>query len=100
MNAKNGIRSVHPGEILREELDVFEPLENALGVPVNQTTRILNDQPGVNAKLGVVAGTVFWDNVTSLAEPSKDLAAWSGRGRSGPPIAERLKPRQTAALGE
>ena len=53
MNAKNGMRPVHPGEILREELDEFglsaNALSKALGVPVNRVTMILNGQRGVSA---------------------------------------------------
>ncbi len=45
MNARNGMRPVvHPGEILRGELDELELSANALGVPVNRVTMILNDQ--------------------------------------------------------
>ncbi len=53
MNAKNGMRPVHPGEILREELDELglsaNALSKALGVPVNRVTMILNGQRGVSA---------------------------------------------------
>ena len=46
MDAKNGMRPVHPGEILREELDTLglsaNALARALGVPVNRVTLILN----------------------------------------------------------
>ena len=40
MNAKNGMRAVHPGEVLRDELDELglsaNALSKALGVPVNR----------------------------------------------------------------
>ncbi|WP_423925293.1 HigA family addiction module antitoxin [Candidatus Palauibacter sp.] len=53
MNAKNGMRPVHPGEVLREELDELglsaNALSKALGVPVNRVTMILNGQRGVSA---------------------------------------------------
>ncbi len=53
MNAINRMRSVHPGEILREELDELglsaNALSNVLGVPVNRVTMILNEQRGVTA---------------------------------------------------
>ena len=42
MNARNGTRPVHPGEILREELETPGLSANALskapGVPVNRGT--------------------------------------------------------------
>ena len=53
MSAKNGMRPVHPGEILRDELDVLglsaNALAKALGVPVNRVTTILNGPRGVRA---------------------------------------------------
>ena len=53
MSVQNGMRPVHPGEILRDELDELElsanGLAKALGVPVNRVTTILNGQRGVTA---------------------------------------------------
>ena len=53
MNARNGKRSVHPGEILREELETLglsaNALSKVLGVPVDRITMILNGQRGVSA---------------------------------------------------
>ena len=53
MNIKNGMRPVHPGEILREELDALGmsayELANALAVPPNRITAILKGQRGVTA---------------------------------------------------
>ena len=48
MDVKNGMRPVHPGEILGEELDTLglsaNALARALGVPVNRITLILNGE--------------------------------------------------------
>ena len=53
MNARNGMRPVHPGEVLRDELDALglsaNALSRALGVPVNRVTMILNGRRGVSA---------------------------------------------------
>ena len=53
MNIKNGMRPVHPGEILREELDALRmsayELANVLAVPPNRITAILKSQRGVTA---------------------------------------------------
>ena len=50
MNVRSGMRPVHPGEILREELDMLglsaNTLSKALGVPVNRITMILNGSVG------------------------------------------------------
>ena len=53
MNASNGMRPVHPGEMLREELETLGLSANALskelGVPANRIRMILNGQRGVSA---------------------------------------------------
>ena len=53
MTPKNGMRPVHPGEILRDELQALglsaNALSKALGVPVNRVTAILHGQRGVTA---------------------------------------------------
>ena len=63
MNARNGMRPVHPGEILHEELDTFglsaNALAKALGVPVNRTTMILNGQRGVSADMALRLARYF-----------------------------------------
>ena len=78
MNAKNGMRPVHPGEILRHELDALglsaDALSRALGVPVNRVTMILNGQRGVSAdtalRLARYFGTTaqFWLNLQKTWE--------------------------------
>ena len=63
MNAKNGMRPVHPGEILREELDELglsaNALSKALAGPVNRVTTILNGQRGVSADTALRLATCF-----------------------------------------
>ena len=50
MKARNGMRPVHPGEILREEIETLglsaNALSKALGVPANRITMILDSQRG------------------------------------------------------
>ena len=73
---RNGMRPIHPGEILRHE--VIEPLgvsaaglARALGVPTNRITGILNEERALTADtalrlaryLGGEAG--FWLNLQS-----------------------------------
>ncbi len=63
MNSRNGMRPVHPGEVLREELDELglsaNALSKALGVPVNRVTMILNGQRGLSADTALRLGTYF-----------------------------------------
>ena len=53
MNPRNGMRPVHPGEILREELDTLglsvNELSRELGLPVNRMTMILDGHWHVSA---------------------------------------------------
>jgi antitoxin HigA-1 len=50
---KNNMRPIHPGEILREELETLamsaRQLAAALHVPANRITGIINEQRGVTA---------------------------------------------------
>jgi addiction module HigA family antidote len=78
MNIKNAMRPVHPGEILREELEALEmsanSLATALGVPGNRITAILNGQRGITAdtalRLSRYLGTTaeFWVNLQKAYE--------------------------------
>lgn len=98
---KNGMQPVHPGEILREEIDELEvsakAFAEALDVPANRVTAILNGQRGITAdtalRLARYLGTTpeFWLNLQKTYELRvAELEA-------GKEIAERVKPRQTAA---
>lgn len=53
MLSRNGMRPVHPGEILREEMETLglsaNALSGALGVPVNRIRAILNGRRGITA---------------------------------------------------
>ena len=53
MRVSNGMQPVHPGEILRDELEELgmsaSALAGELAVPVNRVTAILNGQRGVTA---------------------------------------------------
>ncbi|MDD9996849.1 MAG: HigA family addiction module antitoxin [bacterium] len=53
MNATNGMKPEHPGDVLCDELDELRlsanALSKALGVLVIRVTMILNDQRGVSA---------------------------------------------------
>ncbi|MDX2223724.1 MAG: HigA family addiction module antitoxin [Rhodospirillaceae bacterium] len=50
---RNGLPPIHPGEILKEELEertlTASALARALGVPVTRITEILNQRRGVSA---------------------------------------------------
>lgn len=78
MNIKNGMPPVHPGEILREELDELGMSANSLaaklGVPGNRISAILIGQRGITAdtalRLSRYLGTTaeFWMNLQKTYE--------------------------------
>ena len=53
MNAKNGLRPVHPGEILRDELDELGMSASALAVPTDRITAILRGERGITADMAL-----------------------------------------------
>ena len=99
MSFKNGMRPVHPGEILRDELDALglsaNALSKALGVPVNRITAILNGQRGVTANTALRLARYFgttpqvWMNLQKTWELRREEIS------AGRLIAERVQPRQT-----
>ena len=97
MSTTNRLRPVHPGEILRGELDELglsaNALAKALAVPTNRITAILKGQRGVTAdtalRLSRYFGTTpqFWLNL------QKTFELRVAEIRSGQDIAERVRPR-------
>ena len=95
------MRPVHPGEILREELQALDlsanALSKALGVPVNRITAILNGRRGVTAdtalRLARYLGTTpqVWLNLQQTYDLRRAEIA------VGPSIADCVRPRHTAA---
>ena len=101
MTAANGMRPVHPGEILREELDAVglsaNALAKALGVPVNRITTILNGQRGVSADTALRLARYFRTTPQLWLNLQKTWELRQAEIASGREIAERVTPRPTAA---
>ena len=101
MHTRNGMRPVHPGEILRQELETLRLSANALAkqlaVPVNRITMILNGQRGVSAdsalRLARYFGTTpqFWLHLQMTWELRR------AENKSSLEIAERVMPRPSPA---
>ena len=77
MKPKNGMRPVHPGEILREEfLGPFDMSANrlaqVLGIPTNRITEIVGERRNVTGHRASARSCV-WDIGRVLDEPSKGL---------------------------
>jgi len=101
MSARNDMRPVHPGEVLRDEIDALEmsakSLAQELDVPPNRITAILNGQRGVTAdsalRLSRYLGTTpeFWLNL------QKTYELRIAEMEVGDSIAKHIKPRSAAA---
>ena len=97
---QNGMQPVHPGEVLREELEALEMSAKAfalaMDVPGNRITAILNGQRGVTAdtalRLSRYLGTTpeFWLNL------QKTFELRVAEMKTGKQIAQRVKPRPAA----
>ena len=79
MSVRNGMRPVHPGEILRDEMEVLgisaNYLAKALHVPGNRITAILHAQRGVTADTALRLARLLRNHATGLDEPAEDLGA-------------------------
>ena len=101
MNIRNGMRPVHPGEILHEELDApglsASALSKALDVPVNRITMILRGQRSVTADTALRLSRYFGTTPELWLNLQKTWELRRAEIETGHQIAERVKPRQTAA---
>ena len=97
MNARNGMRPVHPGEILREELEELglsaNALSKALGVPVNRVTMILNGQRGVSADTALRLARYFGTTPQLWLNLQKTWELRRAEIEAGREIAEQVTPR-------
>ena len=101
MSKRYGMTPVHPGEILREELDALglsaNALAKALGVPVNRITMILNGQRGISADTALRLARYFGTTPQLWMNLQKSWELRRAEIESGREIAERVMPRISAA---
>ncbi|MCE2493009.1 MAG: HigA family addiction module antidote protein [Alphaproteobacteria bacterium] len=101
MNMKNGMRPVHPGEVLRDELDELglsaNALAKALGVPVNRVTMILNGRRGVSADTALRLARYFGTTPQLWLNSQKTWELRQAEIVAGREIDEKVTPRQSAA---
>lgn len=101
MKRRNGMRPVHPGEILREEMEELEmsarALADAINVPANRVSSIINGTRGITAdtalRLSRYLGTTpeMWMNL------QKTYELRSAEIEAGKEIEKQIKPRSKAA---
>ncbi len=101
MNAKNGMRPVHPGEILGQELAELglsaNALSKALGVPANRVTMILNGQRGVSADTALRLARNFGTTPQLWLNLRKTWELRQTEIEAGREIAEQVTPRHAVA---
>ena len=101
MDTRNGMNPVHPGQILRDELDELglsaNALSKALDVPVNRITMILGGQRGVSADTALRLGRYFGTTPQVWLNLQKTWELRRAEIAGGREIAARVKPRRTVA---
>ncbi len=100
MNPRNGMKPVHPGEILRDELDELGLSANALskelGVPVNRVTMILNGQRGVSADTALRLARYFGTTPQLWLNLQKTWELRQAENAAGHEIEKCVVPRQSS----
>ena len=103
MSMSNGMRPVHPGEILGEELEELglsaNALAKALDVPTNRVTAILKGQRGVTADTALRFARYFGTTPQLWQNLQKAFELRVAEIESGPQIEERVQRRRTARVG-
>ena len=97
MRTTSGMRPVHPGEILGDELEELglsaNALAKALGVPTNRITALLNGQRGVTADTALRLSRYFGTTPQLWLNLQQTFELRVAEMRSGQDIAERVRPR-------
>ncbi len=97
ISMRNGMRPVHPGEILGEELEELgmsaNALAKALGVPTNRITAILNGQRGMTANTALRLSRYFGTTPELWMNLQKTYELRVAEIEAGADIAERVRPR-------
>ena len=102
MSVSNGMRPVHPGEILGEELEELglsaNALAKALDVPTNRVTAILKGQRGITADTALRLSRYFGTTPQLWQNLQKAFELRVAEIESGKQIEERVNPRDTAQV--
>ena len=97
MTVSNGMQPVHPGEILRDELEELglsaSALASELAVPTNRVTAILNGQRGITADTALRLSRYFGTTPQLWLNLQKTYELRLAEIESGEDIKERVRPR-------
>ncbi len=101
MYGRNGMRPVHPGEMLQDELQTVSLSANALAkeldVPVNRIAAILRGQRRVTANTALRLARYFGTTPQVWLNLQKTYELRRAEIEASREITERVKPRRTAA---
>ena len=101
MSFKNGMRPVHPGEILRDELEELglsaNAMAQALDVPANRISAILKGQRGVTADTALRLSRFFGTTPQVWLNLQKTYELRVAENASGKQIAKSVKPWDAVA---
>ncbi len=96
MSLKNGMRPVHPGEILRDEFEELslsaDAMAQALDVPANRVSAILKGQRGVTADTALRLSRFFGTTPQVRMNLQKTYELRVAENESGKVIAKKVKP--------
>ena len=96
MSFKNGMRPIHPGEVLREELEELglsaNALAQALDVPANRVSAILRGQRGITADTALRLARFFGTTPQLWMNLQKTYELRVAENESGKVIAKQVKP--------
>ena len=102
MSVSNGMRPVHPGEILGEDLEELglsaNALAKALDVPTNRVTAILKGQRGITADTALRLSRYFGTTPQLWQNLQKAFELRVAEIESGKQIEERVHPRDAAQV--
>ena len=97
MSVSNGMAPVHPGEILRDEIDELgmsaSALARALDVPANRVTAVLSGRRGVTADTALRLARYFGTSPQLWLNLQQTYELRTAEIESGPRIRERVQPR-------
>ncbi|MCY4654586.1 MAG: HigA family addiction module antitoxin [Dehalococcoidia bacterium] len=100
MSVSNGMRPVHPGEILDGELEELgmnaSALADALAVPDRAITAILKGENGITADIALRLSHYFGTSPEFWLNLQKTFELRVAKIEYGNEIAEQVKPRVTA----
>ena len=99
--SKNSMRPVHPGEILREELEELgmsaKAIARELGVPQNRISDILRGRRGITADTALRLARYLNTTPQVWLNLQKAYELRVAELEAGKDIAKQVKPRQAAA---